>query len=112
MMAAWFVFEFRIQNFKTEFVQYVHNCTRILGGIVLALTAIWAFAFQSMYLRDETRMAASRWMFQNVPASVNLSMQTDAGAYNQPVPFPFGYVITPDAPYTLPFFPNRDWRTQ
>jgi hypothetical protein len=79
----------------------------VIGITVLSLTAIWAFAFQSIYLRDETRMAASRWMFQNVPASVNLSLQTDAGAYNQPVPFPFGYVITPDAPYTLPFFPNR-----
>jgi len=108
MMAAWFVFEFAGSNVQTLKRSNLRTITAsILGIVVLSLTAIWAFAFQSIYLRDETRMAASRWMFQNVPASVNLSLQTDAGAYNQPVPFPFGYVITSDAPYTLPFFPNR-----
>jgi YYY domain-containing protein len=109
MMAAWVVFELagsNVQTFKRSNLRTI--AAGILGITVLTLTAIWAFAFQSIYLRDETRMAASRWMFQNVPASVNLSLQTDAGAYRQPVPFPFGYVITPDAPYTLPFFPNRD----
>jgi len=109
MMAAWFIFELagsNVQTFKRSNLRTI--VASILSITVLSLTAIWAFAFQSIYLRDETRMAASRWMFQNVPASVNLSLQTDAGAYNQPVPFPFGYVITPDAPYTLPFFPNRD----
>jgi YYY domain-containing protein len=113
MMAAWVVFELpKLRKTTDDRPQTIVNrplsiVAFALGTIVLALTAIWAFAFQSIYLRDETRMAASRWMFQNVPATVNLSLQTDAGTYNQPVPFPFGYVITPDAPYTLPFFPNR-----
>jgi YYY domain-containing protein len=113
MMAAWFVFELpKLRKTTDDRPQTIVNrplsiVAFVIGITVLSLTAIWAFAFQSIYLRDETRMAASRWMFQNVPASVNLSLQTDAGAYNQPVPFPFGYVITSDAPYTLPFFPNR-----
>ena len=51
----------------------IRNATILLGTTVLALTAIWAFAFQSIYLRDETRMAASRWMFKNVPSAINLS---------------------------------------
>jgi YYY domain-containing protein len=112
MMAAWVLFEFPKLTIDRRPLTAVRRLSSavafVIGVTVLALTAIWAFAFQSIYLRDETRMAASRWMFQNVPATVNLSLQTEEGAYNQPVPFPFGYVITPDAPYTLPFFPNRD----
>ena len=108
MMAAWVLFEIP-RMFKLRNTYYViRNLTTLIGAIVLTLTAVWAFAFQSIYLRDETRMAASRWIFQNVPASVNLSIQTEEGNYNQPLPFPSSVVITPNQPYTLVFLPNRE----
>ncbi|MFN3762174.1 MAG: DUF2298 domain-containing protein, partial [Anaerolineae bacterium] len=35
--------------------------------LLLALTFSWALAFASVYRRPHTRIAASRWIFQNVP---------------------------------------------
>jgi hypothetical protein len=65
MMAAWFVFELArldVQPFKRL------NFSRILAGVlgisVVLLTAMWAFAFHSIYTRDEPRIAASRWIYR------------------------------------------------
>ena len=115
MMAAWFVFELpKIKKTIDDRPQTIINrplsiVAFILGATVLALTAIWAFAFQSIYTRDETRMAASRWLFQNVLGPVNLSIETlDDGLYNQPLPIPADMPIYAGTPYNLSFVPNRD----
>ncbi len=108
MMAAWVLFEIP-KLFKLRNTYYVIRIATILiGSVVLALTAIWAFAFQSIYLRDETRMAASRWMFQNVPSAINLSIETTDGKYNQPLAVPSDYPIMAGTPFSLPFFPKND----
>ncbi|MFM8424726.1 MAG: glycosyltransferase family 39 protein, partial [Chloroflexota bacterium] len=83
MMAAWVVFEIPQPNTDRRRQTIVRGLSSVVTLTVLALTAIWAFAFQSIYLRDEPRMAASRWMFQNVPSAVNLSIETDEGKLNQ-----------------------------
>ena len=68
MMAAWFVFELAGSNVSTFKRSNVRRLVAgIVGFTVVALTAIWAFAFHSIYLRPEPRMAASRWIFQNIP---------------------------------------------
>ncbi len=107
MMAAWFVFEqLPITNNK---LRNTANITRsILAIVVIALTAAWAFAFQSIYLRDEPRIAASRWIFQNVPGPINIGYQTADGAYNQPLPFPTGGFIQAGIPYDTTFIANTD----
>jgi YYY domain-containing protein len=113
MMAAWFLFELPKIKKKTENgPQTVVNrplsvVSALVGVTVLVLTAVWAFAFQSIYLRPETRIAASRWIFQNVSGPVNVRIKTVAdGIYNQPLPMPTDMVIPPGAPYTLPFAPK------
>ncbi|MCQ3939249.1 MAG: hypothetical protein DPW18_19730 [Chloroflexi bacterium] len=115
MMAAWFVFELpRLRKTTDDRPQTMVNrplsiVASVLGSIVLILTAVWAFAFQSIYLRDEPRMAASRWMFQNVPAGVNVRIQTNEnGSYNQPLPIPSGLLITAETPYAVTFTPQRE----
>ncbi len=111
MMAAWFVFELpkikKTIDDRPQTIVYrpLSIVAFILGTTVLTLTAIWAFAFQSIYLRDETRMAASRWMFQNVPSPVNLAMDTDDGRYNQPVAIPADMPINAGTPYPISFIP-------
>jgi hypothetical protein len=85
MMAAWFIFElagFKVQTFKrlnlrTIFASHWRNgpySHRHLG-----------IRLPKHLPARRTRMAASRWMFQNVPAAVNLSHRNRNGAYNQPL---------------------------
>lgn len=108
MMAAWFILEFPTFKIgrRTRF-----NLPAVLvcfsGISVLILTAAWALAFQGIYLRDETRMAASRWIFQNVKGPVNLSIETTGqGTYRQPLSIPTGMWIQAGTPYDLSFTPN------
>jgi len=115
MMAAWFVFELpQIKKNTDDGPQIVTNrplaiIAAIVGVGVLALTTIWAFAFHSIYLRPETRVAASRWIFQNAPGPVNISIETsEDGTISQPLPFPAEAAILKDAPYSLTFVPNVD----
>jgi YYY domain-containing protein len=113
MMAAWFIFELpKIKKTMDGRPQIVVNrplsmVSAMVGVIVLILTAIWAFAFHSIYMREETRMAASRWIYQNAQGPVNLRIETpDNGTYNQPLSVPYDITIPPGAPITLPFFPK------
>jgi YYY domain-containing protein len=108
MMAAWVVFEqLPITNYKLRTLSSVLRT--LITITVIALTAIWAFAFHSIYLRDEPRIAASRWIFQNIPGPINVQIQTeDDSTYNQPLPFPAGVNIQPTAPYQTSFTPQSD----
>jgi len=107
MMAAWFIFEqLPITNYK---LRTTYSALRtVIAVTVIALTAAWAFAFQSIYNRDEPRIAASRWIFQNVPGPINLQIETDNSTFNQPVPFPTGVYVQPNAPFQTSFVPKND----
>ena len=74
-----------------------------LGGIVLLATAAWAYAFMGIYPREHTRIAASRWLFQEMPGPVTLVITGEGGDYRQPLPFSQGMTVQPEQPYTLPF---------
>ena len=108
MMAAWFFFELpkikkTTDDQTTDLVSRpLSIVSAVVGVTVLILTAVWAFAFHSIYLRDETRIAASRWIFQNVPGRSMCIIETaDNGIYNQPLPVPVDMVIPAgDAIYT------------
>jgi YYY domain-containing protein len=110
MMAAWFIFELadsKIEIFKRFGLSKI--LAAVIGVVVIVLTAVWAFAFQSTYFRDEPRIAASRWLFQNAPGPINLGLQTSGDEiYNQPLSFPTGLVIQNGSPFTTTFSPNRD----
>jgi YYY domain-containing protein len=110
MMAAWFLFELagiNVRAFKRLNVGIL--LAGIVGISVVALTAIWAFVFHSIYLRQEPRIAASYWIFKNIPGPINIQVDTDEnGVYNQPLPFPAGGYIEEGIPYDTTFFPNKD----
>jgi YYY domain-containing protein len=56
----------------------------VAAVFVVLLTLAWAFAFIHIYTRTETRVAASQWIFANVPGPVNLEGQsTDGKPWNQ-----------------------------
>ncbi|HET9587155.1 MAG TPA: DUF2298 domain-containing protein, partial [Anaerolineales bacterium] len=110
MMAAWFVFELANPNISTVQRPNLRRAIAgVLGATVLILTALWAFAFHSIYLRPEPRIAASRWIYRNVPGAINLQIKTgEDGTYTQPLAFPTGTIIGENAAYSLSFTPARD----
>ena len=122
MMAAWGVFQvsgFKFQVRRSEKPSILRlgsgqalslkPLAAILGIGVFVATAMWGYAFHTIYVRDETRMAASRWIFQNVPGPINLHIQTPAGsAYSQPLPFYSGSAIQAGIPYETAFTAQRD----
>ncbi len=78
-----------------------------MGYLVLGLTLAWAYAFTRIYTRPVTRVAATYWIYQNVPGPINLHIQTaDGSVYQQPLPFPTGGQIQNGTPYPLSFTAN------
>jgi YYY domain-containing protein len=116
MMAAWMVFEvaraskLKYTNYKLPTAQkIIGNLVIAFGLLILIATAAWAYAFHTIYVREEPRIAASRWIYQNVPGPINLHIQDANGEfYSQPLPFFEGSTIQAGIPYDAHFNPQRD----
>lgn len=78
----------------------------ILGVGVLAGTFLWAAAFLQVYIRPVTRLAASQWIYQNVPATINLRLETTDGNYNYPLGYRQGAMATIETPIVMAFTPR------
>ena len=102
MMAAWVVF----QKPKNRIVKYT---LRAAGVLALVGTIAWGYAFHTIYTRSETRVAASRWIYKNVPGAVNLHITTpDGESFIQPLNFTNNATVLADVPYTTTFVPMKD----
>ena len=64
-----------------------------LGVVVIAGTGAYGYAFSRIYTRPVTRIAASHWVYQNIPGAINLQIDTTQGPYRQLVYFPKGMFI-------------------
>ncbi|MBI4731414.1 MAG: hypothetical protein HY781_04680 [Chloroflexi bacterium] len=113
LMAAWlliYLWDKGKQTAGRKFLPVVYRLSSVIAGFtILVLTVVWAFAFASIYTRDEPRIAASKWIYQNVPAPVNLLYQLpDGSAYRQPLPYSAGYQIQVESPYQSVFIARQD----
>jgi len=84
----------------------------VLFIIILLSTAAWAFGFSRIYTRPHTRVAASRWIYQNIPGALTLQLATDAVDFQQPLPYRAGDTIEPGETYRIPFFATADGTLQ
>lgn len=76
---------------------------------VLLYTVAWAFAFQSIYSRPQPLVAASRWIFSNVPSPYNIKYQAaDGQTYSQPLAVPLNFQITANQPNNQFFSTTHD----
>lgn len=75
----------------------------VLAIVVLAGTAAWAFAFTRIYTRPLTRVAASQWIYQNIPAAINLRIEDTQGVTNQPMAFYNSMVMSSGRTLALAF---------
>ena len=75
----------------------------------LAATLAWVFAFTQIYTRPITRVDASRWIYQNVPAPINLHIETARdGITNLPLSYPGDAMVTPENGAQLAFTSQED----
>lgn len=81
------------------------------GLIVLVLggTLAYANAFtHAVYRQDHTRIQATNWMYDNIPAPVHLALTTQDGTQYQPVSVPDGLPVDRGTRYTLAFTAFQD----
>ncbi|MGE5250172.1 MAG: DUF2298 domain-containing protein [Bacteroidota bacterium] len=98
MMAAWLVFNPPpLRRLNTRAIALS------LGIAVLVLTGAWAYAFTRIYTRPHTRVAATRWIYQNLPGPITLGIETTDGTLRQPLPFPYDQMLVPQEPYISAF---------
>ncbi|MEW5940304.1 MAG: glycosyltransferase family 39 protein, partial [Chloroflexota bacterium] len=108
MMAAWLAvnaYTRRQVDTYTARLSPISYLLSLFSLVVLLLTAAWAFAFLGIYTRPETRMAASRWIYQNVPGPVTLKY---ADGTSQPLSLPPSTSILPGFPYLATFTAASD----
>jgi len=105
IIAAWAVFTLweRQPRRSDRSKAYSRVAGAILGGLVLLGTLAWAVAFIHIYTRPVTRVAASRWIYQNVPGAINLRVQTSEGLVNQPLPVRESAPLTVSQPLHFAF---------
>jgi YYY domain-containing protein len=83
------------------------NLKRVASGAAIALTVVptflWANAFVDIYQEPLTRVAASRWMFENIPSGVTLVYETGGQEEEMHLPLK-GYEFQPGGmPLNLSF---------
>jgi YYY domain-containing protein len=76
-------FKFRISNFKFQ-----KKTALALATVVVIGTAAWAWGFTRIYARPVTRVAASQWMYENVPTAATLHYATESGEGTLQMPLP------------------------
>src|SRR5690606_10012672 len=74
VLAAWGLVRLH-QQVRRHRVRWVRPAAVVAGIVVLATTAAWAIAFTSVYRQLHPRLAASRWIFDNVPAGTVLTAE-------------------------------------
>jgi len=114
LIAAWALItlwennhEIRIRKFRLE-SKYIRVISIILLTCVLLGTAAWGFSFTRIYTRDHTRVAASKWIYNNIPGPLNLLMETEEGQKLIPMPYRSGDTLVAGVTYRIPFTAQTD----
>lgn len=78
----------------------------VIAGVVLG-TLAWAWGFTSIYRTENTRVQASRWIYQNIPGAFNLDLRLASGeTHREAIPFSFDRSIGSE-PAQLLFTPRE-----
>ena len=115
LTAAWFIFKlWELQPRKIRKLDHIHiNWNRVasvvLAVVIIAGSALWAFAFTRIYTRPVTRVAASEWIYGHIPAAINLQVDPDSGMqYMQPIAYQNSAYISAESPYIYGYTPSEN----
>jgi hypothetical protein len=72
--------------------------------VVLAGTLAWAYGFvHAVYLTNNTRVQATLWIMQNIPAPFQITIDTPQGPVNAQIGAPSQFIIGVGAPMSVSF---------
>ncbi|MBN1265394.1 MAG: glycosyltransferase family 39 protein [Anaerolineales bacterium] len=77
------------------------------GFITIVITGLWAMAFSSIYVRTNTHVAASRWIYQNIPAGVNLQIESQGEESIEPLPISRNVIAAPGGVQSIDFLSDK-----
>jgi hypothetical protein len=81
----------------------------LLTGVVIAGTLAWAGSFvEAVYAQGNTRIRATRWILENIPAPFLLHLQSGQKLTSLPLSAPDALPVTPGEAYSVPFSPTSD----
>jgi YYY domain-containing protein len=98
----------RAESFFTRYATPLKVGASVLFAVVTLGSLAWAWGFTSIYRTDNTRIQASRWIYQNVAAPFDIRVRTANGDYNEPIAFSAGQTLTGDFAMPIPFTAHVD----
>ncbi|PKN85658.1 MAG: hypothetical protein CVU46_10355 [Chloroflexi bacterium HGW-Chloroflexi-8] len=104
LITAWFIFySIEFVHNKTIFKRTIRTIGYLLGLVAVVGTLTWAFMFTRIYIQTNTRVAATEWIYENVPGPINLMIQTQSGIKQEVLSVSYDYQINSVKPYTIRF---------
>jgi YYY domain-containing protein len=108
IMAACFIY-WLWSGSKTAKEEWKKKTFKILFWLTSTITIIgtfgWAYAFVQIYNEPMTRVAASEWIYENVPSALNLKLQTETGELTEHVSYGYGQQISSGKYFKMSFTP-------
>ncbi|MGQ9627810.1 MAG: ArnT family glycosyltransferase [Anaerolineae bacterium] len=82
LLAANFLLEWRSLPFLSRLPAWLEKV-----GVVLVVVPsfLYSLAFMQIYARPDTRIEASRWIYENVPSGATILLENDKDAYAPPI---------------------------
>ncbi len=82
-------------QFKNNWQGYL---SILVIAVVLSGTYAYAVAFNNIYAQPHSRVAASRWILQNIEGPLNLKVESATGPISYPIPTFNNHVLEPGQP--------------
>ncbi len=101
--ALWHAWE-SVPQLNTQWQKAARIAVLLVGSVTILGTALWAFAFHSIYSQPLTRVSASRWIYRNIPAVVNLVVEADGETFYETIPMPVPFDLRSGDTYTTEIF--------
>ena len=115
LIAAWAVYKLfelastRGRKLKKIPFNSLKTAAYAIVVIVIAGSTLWATAFTSIYTKPVTRVAASDWIYENIPGAFNLPLLTDEGKnIRQPLAYQNGSTTASDSAFRYRFEVNQE----
>jgi len=102
LLAAWVLWHAweNVPRLNTQWQKAARAGVLFVGSVAVLGTALWAFAFHSIYSEPLTRVSASRWIYRNIPAVVNLVVEAEGETFYETIPVPIPFDLNSGDTYT------------